>query len=438
MEFDIFFSMMAHENIEFLEFQFQNLRSSFKDKKVLIIIHFNNIFWSELSKELSQLCLKYTDNQIVIKINPNHFKTEWGSSSGFDGLVSNLQLGHEYGHTFRYFLFYSSSELFIKSGLIDFLDSLGPFDMFEFNYKKQEQHLGKWDRYPSNLNDTGLLRFIKDYNIEPFPGVEWRRILTYDITLWLSMIISNYWSIPITPPIYNYPMSEWTISTILSVKPGIKIIDTIEIAQLLNRYPGVLESTFILKSCPRYFYHPIIGRVIKECSLRPYVKKVPTFYLTLLNMSENSISYTKNGDIYPTICLCETNNSPTYLIFQNSNINVYIQSLFNENIFIKAIQYLVDSNAISNDHWFILIRGLHKLGSNTLAKIQELLAEFEDTNIDILWLSSNKRNGICMVRREALIKGFDESVHQCCYEKDAIINENGKLYFESIDIETDS
>ena len=40
MEFDIFFSMMAHENIEFLEFQFQNLRSSFKDKKVLIIIHF--------------------------------------------------------------------------------------------------------------------------------------------------------------------------------------------------------------------------------------------------------------------------------------------------------------------------------------------------------------------------------------------------------------
>ena len=118
MEFDIFFSMMAHENIEFLEFQFQNLRSSFKDKKVLIIIHFNNIFWSELSKELSQLCLKYTDNQIVIKINPNHFKTEWGSSSGFDGLVSNLQLGHEYGHTFRYFLFYSSSELFIKSGLI--------------------------------------------------------------------------------------------------------------------------------------------------------------------------------------------------------------------------------------------------------------------------------------------------------------------------------
>ena len=41
-----------------------------------------------------------------------------------------------------------------------------------------------------------------------------------------------------------------------------------------------------------------------------------------------------------------------------------------------------------------------------------------------------------MVRREALIKGLDDSVSQCCYEKDAIINENGKLYFESIDIET--
>lgn len=429
--------MMAHENIDFLEFQFQNLKSSFKDKKILIIIHFNNIFWSELFKELSELCLKYTDKQIVIKINPNHFTTAWGSSSGFDGLISNLQLGHEYGHTFRYFLFYSSSEIFIKSGLLEFLDSLGSFDMFEFNYKKQEQHLGKWDTNPSNLNDTGLLRFIKDYNIEPFVGVEWRRILTYDITLWLSMMISNYWSIPITPPIYNYTMSEWTISTILSVKSDIKIIDTIEISQLLNRYPGILASTFILKSCPRYFYHPIVSRVIKERSLRPYVKKVPTFYLTLLNMSENSISYTKNGDIFPIICISETNNSPSYLIFHNSNILVNIQSVVNDNIFIKAIQYLITTTIITNDPWFILIKDLYCVGPKTLAKIQDLLAEFEETSIDIVWLSSNKRKELCMVRREALIKGIDELVHQCCYETDAIINENGKLYFESIDIETD-
>ena len=42
-----------------------------------------------------------------------------------------------------------------------------------------------------------------------------------------------------------------------------------------------------------------------------------------------------------------------------------------------------------------------------------------------------------MVRREALIKEFDDSVSQCCYEKEAVINENGKLYFESIDIELD-
>ena len=429
MEFDIFFSMMAHENIDFLEFQFQNLKSSFKDKRILIIIHFNNIFWSELFKELSELCLKYTDKQIVIKINPNHFTTAWGSSSGFDGLISNLQLGHEYGHTFRYFLFYSSSEIFIKSGLLEFLDSLGSFDMFEFNYKKQEQHLGKWDTNPSNLNDTGLLRFIKDYNIEPFVGVEWRRILTYDITLWLSMMISNYWSIPITPPIYNYPMSEWTISTILSVKSDIKIIDTIEITQILNRYPGVLASTFILKSCPRYFYHPIVSRVIKECSLRPYVKKVPTFYLTLLNMTENSISYTKNGDIFPIIRISETNNLPSYLIFQNSNILVYIQSLFNENVFIKAIQYLITTTIITNDPWFILIKDLHCVGPKTLAKIQDLLAEFEETSIDIVWLSSNKRKELCMVRREALIKGIDESVHQCCYETDAIINKNNNTLY---------
>ena len=125
-----------------------------------------------------------------------------------------------------------------------------------------------------------------------------------------------------------------------------------------------------------------------------------------------------------------------YILYMNCSFEVKVKS--NDNPFFTTIQYLVDSNAISEDNWFILIRDFHKLGSNTLAKIQELLAEFEETPIDIVWLSSNNRKELCMVRREALIKGFDESVHQCCYEKNTTINENGKLYFESIDIETDS
>jgi hypothetical protein len=90
--------------------------------------------------------------------------------------------------------------------------------------------------------------------------------------------------------------------------------------------------------------------------------------------------------------------------------------------------------------WIQRIYTLHRskvIKHKLINGFQELLAEFENSPIDIVWLSSNKRKELCMVRREALIKEFDESVSQCYYEKDPIINENGKLYFESIDIELD-
>jgi hypothetical protein len=143
--------------------------------------------------------------------------------------------------------------------------------------------------------------------------------------------------------------------------------------------------------------------------------------------------YSKNVDSLPAIRIFEDSYT-SYTFFQNCSFEVKLQS--KGNLFITAIQYLVDSNVISNDHWFILIRDFHSLGKNTVAKLKQLTVEFEDTPIDILWLSSNKKKDLCMIRREALLKGFDESVNHCCYEKNASLNENGKLYFESIDLET--
>jgi len=434
MNFDIFFSILAHEKPDFLEFQFENIRSFLQDKKVLIVIHFNESFWNESSSELERICKDYCTDQMKVLINPNHFKTKWGSSPQLDGWILNLQIALDLGYTFKYFTFYSSAELLIRSGFIEFLDSLGPFDMIEYNYKNQWEPVagdGKFENcIPSKPNDTGLFKFIKEHKIEPFIGFDWGRIITYETTLWLYMTMTAYWCFPITPPFYDYSISEWTVSTVLSVKPGLKVLDTIQISDFFNRYPAGNNSLFFYKACPREFYHPALSRIIKEQINNVKVVKVPSFYCMFLETD-----YSKNVDAVPAIRIFDDSYN-TYLIFMNCSFEVKVKS--NGNPFFTAIQYLVDRNVLSKENWFILIRGLHKLGLNTLAKIQELLAEFEDTTIDIVWLSSNKRKDLCMVRREALIKGFDESVHQCCYEKDAIINENGKLYFESIDIETDS
>jgi hypothetical protein len=426
MDFDIFFSLLAHEKPDFLEFQFENLKSFLQYKKVLIVIHFNESFWNESSEVLEQICKNYCTDQMKVIINPNHFKTKWGSSPLLDGWILNLQIALDLGFTFKYFTFYSSTELLIRSGFIEFLDSLGPFDMLEYNYKNQSN--ANFRDIPSKPNDTGLFKFIKEHRIEPFVGFDWGRIITYETTLWLYMAMTAYWSFPITPPFYDYSISEWTVSTVLSVKPGLKVLDTIKISELFNRYPSGKDSLFFYKSCQREFYHPALSRIIKEQIWNSKVPKVPSFYCLFLGTD-----YSKNVDSVPAIRIFEDIHT-TYTIFQNCNFEVKVPS--QENPFIAAIQYLVDSNVISNDHWFILIRDFHSLGKNTLAKLKQLTVEFEDTPIDILWLSSNKKKDLCMIRREALLKGFDESVHQCCYEKNASLNENGKLYFESIDLET--
>jgi len=429
MDFDIFFSLLAHEKPDFLEFQFENLRSFLLDKKVLIVVHFSEPFWNESSEVLQRICNVYSTDTMKVIINPNHFKTKWCSSPLLDGWITNLEIALNLNYTFKYFTFYSSTELIIRSGFIEFLDSLGPFDMLEYNYKKQWEASFE-NGIPSKPNDTGLFKFMKEYTVEPILGADWGRIITYETTLWLYMTMTAYWSFPITPPFYDYSISEWTVSTVLSVKPGLKVLDTIQISDFFNRYPAGNNSLFFYKACPREFYHPALSRIIKEQLNNVKAVKVQSFYCIFLETD-----YSKYVDAIPAIRIFEDSYS-TYLIFQNCSFEVKVKS--NTDPFFSTIQYLAYSNAISNDHLFILIRGLHKVGSNTLKKIQELLAEFEDTTIDIVWLSSNKRKDLCMVRREALIKGFDESVHQCCYEKDAIINENGKLYFESIDIETDS
>ena len=282
MDFDIFFSVLAHEKPDFLEFQFENLRSFLQDKKVLIIIHFSEPFWNESSEVLQRICKEYCTDTMKVIINLNHFKTKWSSSPQLDGWITNLQTALDLGYTFKYFTFYSSTELLIRSGFIDFLDSLGSFDMLEYNFKKQELYLGSWDMIPSKPNDTGLFRFRKEYNVEPFVGLDWGRIITYETSLWLYMTMTTYWSFPITPPFYEYTMSEWTVSTVLSVKPGLKVLDTIQISDLFNRYPAGNNFLFFYKASPREFYHPAISRIIKEQLNNVKAVKVPSFYCLFL------------------------------------------------------------------------------------------------------------------------------------------------------------
>ena len=305
--------------------------------------------------------------------------------------------------------------------------------MLEYKYKNQWEAVagdGKFENViPSKPNDVGLFRFRKEYTVEPFIGFDWGRIITYETTLWLYMTMTAYWSFPITPPFYNYSISEWIVSTVLSVKPELKVLDTIKISELFNRYPGGKDTLYFYKSCPKEFYHPALSRIIKEQIWNSKAVKVQSFYCLFLGTD-----YSKNVDSVPAIHIFKDYYN-TYTLYKNLSFEVKVGS--NDNPFFSAIQYLVESNVILKDNWFVLIRDFHTVGPNTVVKIQELLAEFEDSPIDIVWLSSNKRKELCMVRREALIKEFDDSVSQCCYEKEAVINENGKLYFESIDIELD-
>jgi hypothetical protein len=259
--YDMCFSILVHEAPDFFEFQLAQIRAHNPGKRIFIIVHFNDLVWRQHGPTLQQICAKY-DN---IHINEEHHVTQghWSSSVIFDAIFSNIHYLIEKDIPFRYFQYLSSNEIFIKPNLIDFLDTLS-FDMLEHNYKHQNIHCGR--DLAMMPHDAGLQRFRQESGVEPFVGFDFGRVLTQESLVWLHSALQRYYTFPIRPPLHNYSISEVCMSSILSTKPGLRVLDTIQLCRFytpsitldesmdMSKYP----NTFLYKHVPRVLSHPFV------------------------------------------------------------------------------------------------------------------------------------------------------------------------------------
>ena len=256
------FSILVHEAPNFFEFQLEQIRAFNPGKRIFIIVHFNDLVWRQHGPMLQQICAKY-DN---IHINEEHHITQGycaGSSVIFDAIFSNIHYLVEKNIPFRYFQYLSSNEIFIKPNLIDFLDTLS-FDMLEHNYKRQNVHCHR--DLIMMPRDAGLQRFRQETGIEPFVGWDFGRVLTKESLIWLHLALQRYYTFPIRPSLHNYAINEVCMSSILSTKPDLHVVDNVQLCRFYDSSKSINESmnmsefpnTYLYKHVPRVVSHPFV------------------------------------------------------------------------------------------------------------------------------------------------------------------------------------
>lgn len=264
LHYDIAYSLLVHESPDFFDYQLSNIFKYNKNKKIYIVTHFNKFFWEKESDTLTKICKKYN-----VTINSETYETGWCSSQLFDAIISNINVILS-NITFNYYTMIASNELFIKKGLIDYIETLD-FDMIHFEYNNFKNNVQHSHRDLAAIPyDQGLQKFLQINSTKSFLGYDFGRILTYDLTKWLYNELIKHWSFPITPSMTNYSMSECVIDTVLSIKNP-KVIDNLKIVQwaddtvlqkVLNNED--LEDTFLIKHVPRNIKDPFIQNFIKK------------------------------------------------------------------------------------------------------------------------------------------------------------------------------
>jgi len=118
----------------------------------------------------------------------------------------------------------------------------------------------------------------------------------------------------------------------------------------------------------------------------------------------------------------EENN---YKIFEDGHIEVYITNNLSDYGSFVGINMLLEANVVPQDSWFLLIHDTCKfLGDSCVSKIYNLIEQYNNSDIDILWLSKNGQCNICLIRKKAIQVGnecyknikYMTKMETICYE----------------------
>jgi hypothetical protein len=265
-KFELAISILVHENCEFVNLQFKNIRKFYPN--ALVVVHVSEFFWKFEKNEIT----KYADNYNVI-INPQHIKTGWSTPSIFKAIISNQLILNTYSD-WTHYIFLSSNELFYKNKFEDVF-KFGNQD-FEFPKIYQfHENLYRFNPDAKNFEerefDINYLEILKNYNSNIFVyGLDFGRLMNRkSFNLILNLILKYNFNQDQISLLKRYTQSELIIPTfiyLLELDQQLIIEKNIHFVYWPSEYEIANSSKEIIlfKHVNRNIHDSFVKRIMKD------------------------------------------------------------------------------------------------------------------------------------------------------------------------------
>jgi hypothetical protein len=94
-----------------------------------------------------------------------------------------------------------------------------------------------------------------------------------------------------------------------------------------------------------------------------------------------------------------------YKVFEDGHIEVYIKNNLSDYGNWIGLNILLEENIIPHNSWFLIIHDTCKLFENSADLTYKILKDYDQTDIDIIWLCSTGQCNLCLMREKAIRYG---------------------------------
>jgi hypothetical protein len=156
-----------------------------------------------------------------------------------------------------------------------------------------------------------------------------------------------------------------------------------------------------------------------------------TFYLSISTIKKYKVALDVLLESIPNewknkyILVYQNENENDYKIFEDGHIEVYIKNNLSDYGNWVGVNILLEKQIVPQDSWFLFIHDTCKfMNNNSVGLTNKIIAEHNDRNIDILWLSNTGQCNICLIRKNGIIYGnnlykdinYMTKMETICYE----------------------
>jgi hypothetical protein len=105
------------------------------------------------------------------------------------------------------------------------------------------------------------------------------------------------------------------------------------------------------------------------------------------------------------ILVYQNEDENNFKICEDGHIEVYISNNLSDYGNFVGVNMLFESNIIPQNSWILFVHDTCKFLDNCVDLTYTLIKDYNDSNIDILWLCDTGQCNICLIRKNAILFG---------------------------------